>query len=1197
MSWRRILLLSLVFVLALAATSVVVFQRSDAATRLATTELQKVFATPSSIAGTEIDVAAGRLTVRGLRIDDPTRPGQALATAGTIHLDVSANPFGNLLGMHSVILEDVEIALGPRLPTAAQLLRPGSASGGTGTPRLPPIDLRRCSLRFVAREGSPPIELQDLDATLTPIAETPTCAELSGTARLVELGATLHVRGNVDLGTGAARLFVSMRDVALGHSLLDRLRELAAIDLGDLDAAARIRDLTFVCTLPGSSAADPSPAFEVRAELDGVRATASALPPLVSSATVTLYGSTREGGTATLQLRQETEAGAFDATARVTHAFDTLALEVRAKAKGVRIDEHVLAALQTFEVGRNVVDALRPTKGRADVDIFLRDPQRRGGITELEIDLRDVAMAYHGFGDPATRASFPLPVENAKGRVRLRDDVLLLEAVDATIAANAGGGTVRMTGRIEPNRPAGDDTTLDIHAEGVEFTPHLRAALTALLRDDGTLYDRFTPSGRTDVTVQVRPRQVFPGIWSVEVRPKAAVMQWAGFPYRLDGLGGSVMVRADGAAFDLSGAHGNGRLAMRGRIPLDPLHEQEGLGFEAVVDVESLPIDDDLRTAIAVVVPEIDRPWLDAQAKGRLGGRVKVWRPRAADPLFHDVRLDLDGVDLRLPARPWSAVDLHGQMFAQGSGSDTRIDFDALRGRLEHGTGDPAQLAMLGSIVTGGTASATRFHSDLAFVVRDLELDGELGSTLERLGALGAGTWNTLRPSGKVDLVCRHERPESGADRLRLVVQLVDVRSDSPILLRPATHMTGELSIADGELRFTDVRGEMGGALVYASDGRVRSLPAPDGRTELSFRVKANGLPVDDGMANLFSGPLRQAVLDRKLEGRADVDALGLRFAIPATGSDLPFETTIGGQLRLYDVHMSLGQGTEGIRVEGISGVVSLAESTVGDRGGGLSGTMTGGSFRVFDQPFEAVEAAFAADATRLQLSSLSSRFHGGSVRSAASDRTALHYLLPAPATPEGRLSADLQFEKVDVYSFLDRCGWTNPPYSGTASGAFSLDRLDGNNVVAAAGDGRLTIERGNLGVVPLFTAIYAQLPAPDRPRFDHLDTKFRLAGRTVTFESLNVRSNLLAVNGSGTLDLDGYLDIQMTLDNILGTSADPLVMPLIDFLTKGILRFHLFGHLRDLHAEKRWVTEKSPRRRAILPMPPANERHPLPDF
>lgn len=1192
MSWRRILLLSLVFVVLLFGATLALLQGSGAATPIVARELEHLLATRASVASTSIDVPNGSLSIRGLRVDDPTRPGEALLTVESARVDVSTNPFADVLGVHAVVIEGVEIDLGPELPRADSLLRPSTGSARDGPTALPPIDLHRCRIRLTPRRGVRPVELRDVEATLTPVVDAPDCAELAGTARLADLDATLHLRGSLDFDSQSFRFFVSTRDVPFGGPALQRLREVLSIDLGDLDASARIRELTVVCTIPGAAAADRTPVIEVAAEFDGVRATAASLPALIRQADVTLHASTRDQGTVTVVFRQQTALGSLAVTARGTGPVDAPTFDLRASGKDVRIDEEVLAALRTFEVGRNVIDALRPTTGRADVELFLRDPQRRGGVTELDLALHDVAMAYHGFGDPATRAAFPLPVEGARGRVRLRDDIVLIEDVEASIAAHAGGGTVRMSGRVDTTQPVNEDTSLDIEAVGVEFSPHLRNALTALLRDEGHLYDRFAPTGRTAVAVHVRPRSIGPDVWAVEVRPTGATMQWAGFPYRLDDLTGTVVVRADGAGFDLSGRHGEGSLAMRGRLPLDPESGQEAPGFEAIVELGSLQIDDDLRTAVAVIAPEIDAPWQRADARGRLGGRVKVWRPRPEDPLHHDVRLDLDGVDLRLPADPWRAVDLRGQMFAQGHGSDTRIDFDALRGRLEHGAGEPAQLAMLGSISTGAET-----RSDLAFVIRALELDDQLGSTLERLGALGAGTWNMLRPSGAVDLVCRDERSTGAEPRLRLVVQLVDVDSESPILLRPAHAMTGELTIADGELRFSDVRGEMGGATVFASDGRVRSLPAPDGRAEISFRVEANGLPVDDGLANLFSGPLKKAVLDRKLSGRADVDSLALRFLIPPDGNERPFETTIAGQLRLYDVAMSLGQGADGIRVDGIGGVMALAESTVTERGGGLGGSLLGASFRVFGQPFEAVEAAFTADAEIIQLASLTSRFHGGTVRSARATAPALHYVLPGPKAPLGRLSADLQFERVDVYSFLARCGWQNPPYSGTSRGSFTLERLDGSNVVTAAGAGQLTIERADLGVVPLFTAIYAQLPAPDRPRFEGLDSRFRLADRTLTFETLNVRSNLLAVNGSGTLDLDGYVDVKMKLDNILGTSADPLVMPLIDELTKSILRFHLFGYLRDLHAEKRWITEQSPERLQVLPMPPQTDRQPLPDF
>jgi len=1188
MSWRRILLLTLAFVVALGGATWALLQNSDAATELVTHELRRLLATGAAVDGTRLDLAAGRLSVHGLRVDDPTRAGRTLLQIENLHVDVAGNPFGPLLGLHAVVAEGIEIELGPTLPTTDQLLQHDDEPGtGGGMRSLPAVEVHRARVRFTLREGVPPIELRDLELQLVPRSGG---AEWTGTGEVTNLGA-VHLRGDIDLGTGAARLVVAMRDLRLGNEQRDRLQQLLGQDLGGFDAATRVRELTMLCTLPAKDAADRTPIVELTAELEGLRVSAPELPPLVQQATATLHATTRDGGSASVQLQQESNIGRLEVHAHATNLWSDLSLDVRAHGDDIRIDTDVLAALRTFEVGRQVVAALQPKTGTADLDLFLRDPHRRNGIAELELVLQGVAISYDGFGRHEDRARFPLPLVQARGRVRLRNDVLLLEDVDATIPDFAGGGTVRLVGRVETSAPAGEDTSLDIHADSVQFNQHLRAALTALLRDEGSLYDRLAPTGRTEVTVQVRPRSALPGGWSVEVKPQAATMQWAGFPYRLDAVQGSVAARATGVVFDLAGSHGDGRLSMRGRIPIDGQHEEDG-GFEAVLDVQQLAIDDDLRQAVAVLAPGIDTPWRDSAPKGQLGGRVKVWRPHPDDPLFHDVLLELDGVGLQLPTAPWRAADLHGQMFVQGSDSDTRIDFDALRGRLEHGNDKPAQLAMLGSIATGKAA-----HSDLAWVVRDLELDAQLGRTLEEIGALGPGTWHTLRPSGAVDLVCRHELPADGPERLQLVVQLLEVRSDSPILPRPAEKMTGELHIADGELRFRDVRAQLEGALVQASDGRVFTRPAPDGRAEISFRVRANGMPVDDGLANLFSGPLHQAVIDRQLSGRADVDALALRFAIPGAGNPLPFETTIGGQMRLYDVEMSLGKGPEGLRVEGISGVVGLAESTVSDTGGGLRGTMRGGTMRLFDQPFEGVEAEFATDAERIEVGALASRFHGGSVRHARTDAPALHYLLPGPAAPEGRLSANLTYEKVDVYAFLSACGWQNPPYSGTAGGVFQLDRLDGSDIVDARGKGRLVIERGDLGVVPLFTSIYAQLPAPDRPRFHHLALDFRAADRVVNFDSLEVRSNLLGANGTGSLQLDGYLDVRMTLDNLLGNSADPLVMPLIDLLSQNIVRFHLFGYLRDLHTEQRWVTERSPGRRQVPPMPPISERYDLPPY
>jgi len=541
---------------------------------------------------------------------------------------------------------------------------------------------------------------------------------------------------------------------------------------------------------------------------------------------------------------------------------------------------------------------------------------------------------------------------------------------------------------------------------------------------------------------------------------------------------------------------------------------------------------------------------------------------------------------------PWRALGLEGQVLLQGAGNATRLDFDALRGRVQHDEARVAQLAMLGHLVFGPEA-----QKELAFVVRDLQLDDQLGRTLDELDALSMATWQTLAPSGRVDLVCRYEDTKAVPDNLRLVVHLVDVRSDATLLPHPAERMTGELAVANGELTFADVRAELGGAQFHCTQGRVRTLPAPDQRAEITFTVDANDVLIDDGFANLFADPLHTAILNRHPHGRADITGLRLGFLQPTANSTLPFETTIAGDLRLRGLDLLLGDGPDGIRVEDIFGQVTLAPSRVSSAGGALRGVLRNTNLRLFGHPFERVQTEFTADAERLVMPVLAARWHHGTLDTASTERAALQYQLPTAALPQGRLSADLRYAGIDVYSFLDTCGWSNPPYSGRASGTVQLDALDGYDIVDARGSGTMKITDADLGVVPLFTAIYAQLPAADRPRFHGLDVTFAMADRGVRIEQLEVRSDVITAKGKGSLGLDGYLAIELALDNLLGSSADPLFMPLVDYLAKNLVTFYLHGYLRDLQAEKRWLTESPPGRRRIVPMPPAGERTAPPRF
>ncbi len=302
MSWRRIVMVSLVLVAALVTGTWFWLQRSDAATQVVRRELQAWFRPAVHVATTELDLAAGRLTARGVRIDDPERPGEPLLTVQQVDVDVAVASGGSLFGVHRVVLDGAVFAAGPDWPSAATLLVP--REGGGSPARIPAIEVRRGRVRASLRDGEPPVELADVALTLAPRGDGDDhVLALRGSAALAELGTRVVLDGEVDAVTGAVRASATVGDAVVDTATIARVAALAGAAAPDVDASASLRTLRVTLQVPPDTAPDRTPRLAVAADLDGVAVRAGQLPALVTAATVELRADERDGGSATLRLR------------------------------------------------------------------------------------------------------------------------------------------------------------------------------------------------------------------------------------------------------------------------------------------------------------------------------------------------------------------------------------------------------------------------------------------------------------------------------------------------------------------------------------------------------------------------------------------------------------------------------------------------------------------------------------------------------------------------------------------------------------------------------------------------------------------------------------------------------------------------------------------------------------------------------
>lgn len=1187
MSWRRIFVLTTLLLAMLVATSWFVLQRSGATAHLARSLLERVLACEFDLAGATVDLAEGSVELRGLRLMDPERPGVALASIDSLTVTVATSPHGEVVSVHSVLVDgitlDLDIADG-RMPTIEQLLRP---VGGAGTPsgRVPPVQVQRGSARVAVSRELPVLDFDSIDFALAAGAGAPSDLRLGGKLRLANLGLELQLAGASSPDLERARLAAGAVGLVVDADLLARLRPFLGEGLPVAGVGAHLDAFDLWLEL-----ADGAVTAGFDSRLSGVECTIPAIPYPVRDAKVHVAGDTREDGTARFRIERGGELGTLVATGEVRSLFKEPRITVGATGRDLRIDAQVVEALNSFPAGASVVAALQPTQGTADLALFLQHPGADDEVVELDLHVRDADLAYHGFGRER-RTGFPLPLTDVGGRVRLRNRDIQLHDIRARVTEAAGGGIIDVSGHVRMVRDDDDIVSVDIDADTIRFTPALREALAALLRDEGRLHDDWQPSGSAAVRVRVRPESEIPGKWQAWIQPLGARVKWARFPLPLQDVRGTILARNDGVRVQVTARHGEATVEVEGDLGHFQPEDADHPHLRMQARVQGLPCEAPLREALAVLAPGSARTWADlSPAGGSTSATVHVEQDRADQPLRWSLQAELRDTSLRPSVlRGMQVREAMGSLHMDGSGSTIHCRIDAARGVVPLDEGGTSQVVGMSGTIASGAEDAV----ELELVLRDLRLDEPLARRLDALGIVSLDTWRFLAPEGTAMALVSITGAGNDPARVVVDVELLDAASRALVLPAPFTGVRGRLRADGQQVTFQGLRGTMADATVQVDGGTIGPAPGEPSRRQVAFHVSSRSFPVDERIANLFQGPLRDAVLARRPTGRADVQELSLRFLTDGSREGAPTETVIGGRIEFVDLDFDLGT-----RFDGFSGTVELEESRMGIEGGAVRGSIRGASFRMFDHPVAAFGGAFRVDASRVQLDGLACELHGGVVRGSDPRRPSLTYLFPERNEGRGVLGFELDLANVSLGELLRTSGVSGSPYRGTLEGFLRLNSLTDGDFLDVDAQGQLALADGNLGTVPIFTAIYSQLDEKNRPRFDSGTLAFRVRDRKVQVEQLVVRSPVIAVEGKGTMTLEGYLDITLALESLFQGSADILLLPpLFKALTQQLVRFHLFGHLADIRVEQRWFAEGKPRRTMLPPVPPRTFRPARPDF
>ena len=877
-----------------------------------------------------------------------------------------------------------------------------------------------------------------------------------------------------------------------------------------------------------------APKLEVRgASLRLIDVAGTAQPITVNVSNLEVVNTTNQGTTGpsaqttTAQTIRLNASASFASSIQVQADVDASGLDLRASVKRARLDSDLIDMLPAKY--RDQCKEIRGLDCLGDIAFALNHPT--GG----EVDYRLKATIHDGRLD---HAKLPQSIKRLSG-------LILCDPAGVAIQASqgiCGDAVCRMSGSVAAYRWP-ENAKFNVSVSGLRLDDRLVKSIPASLQAG---WERLQPSGLIDVVDANLWYQ--DGRWLNEstIDCKGVDIRYAKFPYPVEQLVGRVSVRGGIARSEIMhGRIGGRRLSCAFHLPTKP----EIVSEKAFVVTTDGPIAID-NTLIRSLTPR-------GESTSKLETFVRSLQPRglvhmskasfttdAAGEKHREFDLYVSDGHLRYQKFAYPLYNVTGKIHVENE-HVTLLGFhgtNANAGQIQcDGTyrmpvkAQGANLAMRGR--PGGESDS---HLQLKFRATNVPMDDSLRSSLPESARI---TWRAISPSGVLDRMDVLLTQNGAGQPLGLNITGIETESqhvtNRGLSIQPSS-LPYRLDITDAHVNFDGDRVSIHhmdvvhGATRMAASGQCTK--SQSGRWQLSLDIHS-GSRVSPDQELIAALPVQMREAMHRLQLRRPVSIRGkTNFLLTDDQHPLPVID--------WDVVLQL----EGNRIGDVGPVHALrgevlARGTSDDRGINSLGEVRIDSMHVNDLQVTNIRGPFSIQGDRLRL--------GAEITDAAAQTPAGQVLqttfVPRSGlkkirgkmfggdiamTGEVKLSnasfdVDVSLTHGKVPTLLSDLGHGGSDLTGTISGQTEIEGILGTRDLLK-GVGSARVSGANLYQLPLLIQLLNLLritPTED-VAFTDMDTQFTLIENQMTFNDLKLWGDLVALQGSGTMDRRGELDL-----------------------------------------------------------------------